>query len=199
MSERNLYGSDGQFVGSIDDDDRIYDNRHSFMGRIENGIIYDNCNRPQGHITDGGMVLDNHRQEIGQEYGTGFSSSGPRREMGFARADILSEGHGSDYGAFHLLDRNQRHRYDTYPYDEDDGETDDDDDYGDNDYDNDRDDDIYVPPSRPKRRAGRGKNDEAISHDDPEASCLGCGCIVLFVIGILIVLRLYSGVPFSQW
>ena len=197
MSERNLYGSDGQFVGSIDDDDRIYDNRHSFMGRIENGIIYDNCNRPQGHITDSGMVLDNHRQEIGQEYGTGFSSSSPRREMGFARADILSEGHGSDYGAFHLLDRNQRHRYDTYPYDEDDGEADDDDDYGDND--DDRDDDIYVPPSRSKRRAGRGKNDETISHDDPEASCLGCGCIVLFVIGILIVLRLYSGVPFSQW
>ena len=188
MSERHLYGSDGQHIGSIDDDDRIYDDRHSFMGRIENGTIYDNCNIPQGHITDSGMVRDNSFQEVGQEYGTGFSSSGPRREMGLVRADILSDGHGSDYGAFHLLDRNQRHRYDPYPYDEDDGDSDDDDDYGDDD----SDDDIYVPPSRSKRRAGRGKNDEAISHDDPEASCVGCGCVALFVIGILVLLRLSS-------
>ena len=195
MSERHLYGSDGRHVGSIDDDDRIYDDRHSFIGRIENETIYDNCNIPQGRITDSGMVLDNHRQEVGQEYGTGFCSPGPRREMGRVRADILSDGHGSDYGAFHLLDRNQRHRYDTYPYDEDDGESDDNDDYGDDD----SDDDVYVPSSRSKRRSGRGKNGEAISHDDPEASCAGCGCLVLFVIGILIVLRLYSGVPFSQW
>ena len=50
MSERHLYGSDGQHVGSIDDDNRIYDDRHSFMGRIENGTIYDNCNIPQGRI-----------------------------------------------------------------------------------------------------------------------------------------------------
>ena len=189
MSERHLYGSDGQHVGSIDDDNRIYDDRHSFMGRIENGTIYDNCNIPQGRITDGGMVLDNHRQEVGQEYGTGFCSPGPRQEMGLVRADILSEGHGSDYGAFHLLDRNQRHRYDPYPYDDDDGTNEDDDCSDGDDYDH----DTYVPPSRPKRRAGRGKKDESMSFEDnPEASCLGCGCLVLFVIGIFIALRMCS-------
>ena len=117
------------------------------------------------------MLRDNSFHEVGQEYGTGFCSPSPRREMGRVRADILSDGHGSDYGAFHLL-----------------GESDDDDDYGDDD----SDDDIYVPPSWSKRRAGRGKNDEAISHDNPEASCVGCGCVVLFVIGILTLLRLCS-------
>lgn len=192
MSERNLYGNDGQFVGSVDDDGRIYDARHSFMGRIENGTIYDNCNIPQGHITDRGMVLDNRRREVGQEYGTGFSSPGPRREMGSVRADILSDGHGSDYGAFHLLDRNQRHRYDPYPYDDDDGESDDEDDYEDDDYGDDRDEDVYVPQARARHRAGRGKKYESLSDDNPEASCLGCGCLVLFVIGIFLVLRMYS-------
>ena len=190
MSERHLYGSDGRHVGSIDDDDRIYDDRHSFIGRIENGTIYDNCNIPQGRITDSGMVLDNHRQEIGQEYGTGFCSPGPRREMGLVRADILSDGRGRDYGAFHLLDRNQRHRYDTYPYDEDDGESDDDGDCSGGDYcDDDKDDDVYVPTHRSGCSAGRGDMGES---NDPEASCAGCGCVVLFVIGILIVLRMCS-------
>ena len=188
MSERHLYGSDNQYKGSIDDDGRIYDRDHSLMGRIENGTVYDNCNIPRGRIEESGMLRDNSFHEVGQEYGTGFYSPGPRQEMGCVRADILSDGRGRDYGAFHLLDRNQRHRYDPYPYDEDDGESGDDDDYGDDD----SDDDIYVPPSRSKRRAGRGKNDEAISHDDPEASCAGCGCLVLFVIGILVLLRLSS-------
>ena len=75
----------------------------------------------------------------------------------------------------------------------------DDDDYGDDDYGDDRDEDIYVPLPRIKRGTGRVKKGKSPSYDDSEASCLGCGCLVLFVIGIFIVLRLYSGVPFSQW
>jgi hypothetical protein len=182
MSERYLYGGDNQFKGSIDDDGRIYDRNHWIMGHVENGTIYDNYNIPQGRITDGGMVLDTSCREIGQEYGTGFCAPAPRREMGYVRADILSEGHGSDYGAFHLLDRNQRHGYDPCPDDDDADGTDED-----------RDDDIYVPTPRAERRAGRGNMDESFSpENNPGASCVGCGCAVLFVIGILTVLRMCS-------
>ena len=191
MSERHLYGSDGQHVGSIDDDNRIYDDRHLFMGRIENGTIYDSCNVPQGHITDSGMVLDNHRQEIGQEYGTGFSSPGPRREMGIVRADILSEGHGSDYGAFHLLDRNQRHRYDTYPYDDNDNDETDEEEVGDDWAD---DSSSGAIPSYK-----RGENRQWNSHSDMEKNIDGCfdalgGCIgVIFVLVMLYQLIKYFG------
>ena len=206
MAERNLFGSHGEFVGSVDDDGRIYNDRHLFMGRVENGTIYDNCNIPQGRITESGMVLDNHYQEVGQEYGTGFCSPGPRREMGRVRADILSEGRGRDYGAFHLLDRNDRHRYDPYPYDEDGGEIGDDDGYGDDDcdYDDDcgydNDETVYASSHRSRHRAGQGKKDELPSFgDDPVAGCAGCGCLVFFVIWLFIALQLYSGGPFSGW
>ena len=71
----------------------------------------------------------------------------------------------------------------------DDGTNEDDDCSDGDDYDN----DTYVPPSRPKRRAGRGKKDESTSFEDnPEANCLGCGCLVLFVTGIFIALRMCS-------
>lgn len=152
------------------------------MGRIENGTVYDNCNIPRGRIEENGMLRDNAFHEVGQEYGTGFSSPGPRREMGRVRADILSDGRGRDYGAFHLLDRDQRHGYGPCPDDDDaDGAGED------------RDDDIYVPTPRSERRAGRGNMDESFSLDNnPGASCVGCGCVVLFVIGILTLLRLCS-------
>ena len=190
MSERHLYGSDNQYKGSIDDDGYIYDRNHSLMGRIENGTVYDNCNIPRGRIEESGMLRDNSFHEVGQEYGTGFCSPSPRREMGRVRADILSDGHGSDYGAFHLLDRDQRHGYDPYPDDNGDDGTDEDDDCSDGDYcDDDRDDDVYVPTHRSGRSAGRGNMGES---NDPEASCAGCGCVVLFVIGILTVLRMCS-------
>lgn len=189
MSERHLYGSDNQYKGSIDDDGRIYDRNHSLMGRIENGTVYDNCNIPRGRIEENGMLRDNAFHEVGQEYGTGFSSPGPRREMGRVRADILSDGRGRDYGAFHLLDR----RYDTDPYDEDDGGSDDDDDCSGGDYcDDDRDDDVYVPTHRSGRSAGRGNMGNMGESNDPEASCAGCGCLALFAIGILTLLRLCS-------
>ena len=76
---------------------------------------------------------------------------------------------------------------------EEEDEEDDDEDYEDDDCDDDRDEAIYVPAPRPKCRAERGKKDESMSlADNPEESCLGCGCLVLFIIGIFIVLQLYS-------
>ena len=100
MAEKNFYGSSGQFKGSMDDDGRIYDERHRFMGYVKGGRIYDNCNIPHGRITGSGMVVDNRMHEVGQEFGTGFCSpaSGPRRQMGLTRADVLSDGRGRDYG-----------------------------------------------------------------------------------------------------
>ena len=191
MSERNLCGEDGQFVGSIDDDDRIYDRNHSLMGRIENGTVYDNCNIPRGRIDENGMLRDNSFHEVGQEYGTGFYSSGTRREMGRVRADILSDGHGSDYGAFHLLDRDQRHRYDPYPYDDNDNDGTDgeeaEDDWADD----------STPEAVPSYK--RGRNRQWNSQSDLEKNIGGCfdalgGCIgVIFALVLLYQLIKYFG------
>lgn len=105
MSERQIYDGDFNHQGSIDDDGRIYDYKHSYIGRIEDGTVYDNCNIPHGKITDSGMVVDNESQEVGQEYGTGFASRGTRTNMGYVRGDDLSDSPGRGYGAFHLLNR----------------------------------------------------------------------------------------------
>lgn len=192
MAEKNFYGSNGQFKGSMDDDGRIYDERHGFIGYVKDGRIYDNCNIPHGRITDNGMVVDNYMQEVGQEYGTGFSSRGTRREMGRVRADILSEGHGSDYGAFHLLDRDQRHKYDSYPYDDDDdGEDDYDDDCESEDSFNDDYDDAFDSrPSRSRHRHSSDGGDGSESSD--EYNAVGCGCTILILIGIYIAFRMVS-------
>ena len=191
MSERHLYGSDNQYKGSIDDDGRIYDQNHSLMGRIENGTVYDNCNIPRGRIEENGMLRDNAFHEVGQEYGTGFSSPGPRREMGRVRADILSDGRGRDYGAFHLLDRDRRHRYDTSPYDDNDNdETDEEeaeDDWADD------------SPQEAIPSCKRGGNRQWDSQSDIEKNIGGCfdalgGCIgVIFVIVLFYQLIKYFG------
>jgi len=89
MTEKIFYGSNGRFKGSMDDDGHIYDERHRLMGYVKDGTVYDTCNIPHGRITDSGMVRDNSFHEVGQEYGTGFSSRGPRRELGRVRADTL--------------------------------------------------------------------------------------------------------------
>ena len=192
MAEKSFYGSNGQFKGSMDDDGRIYDERHGFIGYVKDGRIYDNCNIPHGRITDNGMVVDNYMQEVGQEYGTGFSSRGTRREMGRVRADILSDGHGSDYGAFHLLDRDQRHKYDSYPYDDDDdGEDDYDDDCESEESFNDDYDDSF--DSRPSRSRHRHSSDGGGgSESSDEYNAIGCGCTILILIGIYIAFRMVS-------
>ena len=42
MSERNLFRGMSDFEGSIDDDGRLYDENHQYVGRIEGDYIYDN-------------------------------------------------------------------------------------------------------------------------------------------------------------
>ena len=200
MSETGFYDGDYHFKGSMDADGRIYDERHGFMGYVKDGTVYDNCGIPQGRITDSGMVVDNCNSEVGQGYGTGFSSPGTRRNVGFASGDMTGSGNGSDYGAFHLLDRRQRHRYDPGQYDwvaDPDGRKDDDsgggyDDDGDDeeDYGRSNDDDYGGFSSRRPARRRAGRNGASVgsggemSADDVEAGCCGCGCIV----GIVIVL-----------
>ena len=207
MSERHLYGSDNQFAGSIDDDGRIYDSTHVLKGYVRDGTIYDICNIPLGRITDNGMVIDNAWQEVGIESGTAFFSSGTRETLGSERAGILSEGRGRDYGAYHLLDRNNRNKYDPYPYDDDSDDGDDGYDYGDDDSEADEDygcydDDsgMFEPQPTPSHRhhtSHGGNGGMPISNE--AGGCIGCGCFVFFIIGLFLLLRIYSGVPFSEW
>jgi len=210
MRERNLYRGTSDFQGSIDENGRIYDERHRFVGRIEGNVVYDYCNIKQGTIDENGKLWDVNHTYVGQERGNNFI--GPSyQSIGMTRGDSAGEGNGSEYGALMMLKKRNEYYSGSTPdsnydfgndYSSNDDEEDDDgdeDDYGDDDYGDDRNEDIYVPPPRARRSAGRGPKGKSLTHDDPEASCFGCGCLVLFVIGIFIVLRLYSGVPFSQW
>lgn len=207
MRERNLYRGTSDFQGSIDEDGCIYDERHRLVGRIEGNVVYDYCNIKQGTIDENGKLWDVNHTYVGQARGSNFI--GPSyQSIGMTRGDSTGEGDGSEYGALMMLKKRNEYYSGNMPdsnYDfgndyssggSDDEEDDDDADCEDDD----RDEAIYVPAPRPKCRAERGKKDESMSlADNPEASCLGCGCLVLFIIGIFIVLRLYSGVPFSEW
>lgn len=210
MRERNLYRGTSDFQGSIDEDGRIYDERHRLVGRIEGNVVYDYCNIKQGTIDENGKLWDVNHTYVGQARGSNFI--GPSyQSIGMTRGDSTGEGDGSEYGALMMLKKRNEYYSGNMPdsnhdFGNDyssggsDDEEDDDEDYEDDDCDDDRDEAIYVPAPRPKCRAERGKKDESMSlADNPEASCLGCGCLVLFIIGIFIVLRLYSGVPFSEW
>ena len=203
MRERNLYRGTSDFQGSIDEDGRIYDERHRLVGRIEGNVVYDSCNIKQGTIDENGKLWDVNHTYVGQACGSNFI--GPSyQSIGMTRGDSTGEGDGSEYGALMMLKK--RNEYysgnmpdSNYDFGNDyssggrDDEEDDDEDYEDDDCHDDRDEAIYVPAPRPKCRAERGKKDESMSlADNPEESCLGCGCLVLFIIGIFIVLQVYS-------
>lgn len=203
MRERNLYRGTSDFQGSIDEDGRIYDERYRLVGRIEGNVVYDYCNIKQGTIDENGKLWDVNHTYVGQARGSNFI--GPSyQSIGMTRGDSTGEGDGSEYGALMMLKKRNEYysgnmpdsNYDfgnDYSSGGSDDEEDDDEDYEDDDCDDDRDEAIYVPAPRPKCRAERGKKDESMSlAENPEASCLGCGCLVLFIIGIFIVLRLYS-------
>lgn len=181
MSERHLYDSDSQFKGSIDDDGRIYDATHRYIGRIENGTVYDYRDIPQGTVRENEMVMDNFRHEVGQSFGTGFSgpTSVSREEMGCVRSDIASQGHGSDYGAFLLADR-ARGPLGTCDEDMDDGAMDDE-------------DDDYSSGSDPwEPHAPRRSNIEYDSAS-PDGQVSGCvnaiGCLGFVVLVIVLLIR----------
>ena len=203
MRERNLYRGTSDFQGSIDEDGRIYDERHRLVGRIEGNAVYDSCNIKQGTIDENGKLWDANHTYVGQARGSNFI--GPSyQSIGMTRGDSTGEGDGSEYGALMMLKKRNEYYSGNMPdsnYDfgndyssggRDDKE-DDDEDYEDDDCHDDRDEAIYVPAPRPKCRAERGKKDESMSlADNPEESCLGCGCLVLFIIGLFIVLQVYS-------
>ena len=189
MAERHFYNDKFKFEGSMDDDGRIYDSRHRFIGRVEGDTIYDNCNLPRGHINADGQVTDLNNIPTGREFGANFV--GWRGHgSGMGRNDVLGTGLGNDYGIFsRVKDANRQYGMD------DDDDDDDDDDYEGEDYDegyDEIDDDTYDTPSRSRHHARRRGEDESMSNDDPEASCVGCGCVALIVAGILIALYLYS-------
>lgn len=184
MAERHFYNDKFEFEGSMDDDGHIYDSRHHFIGRVEGDTIYDNCNLPRGHINADGQVTDLCNIPTGKEFGANFVGWGGHGS-GLVRNDVLGTGHGNDYGIFsQVKDANCQ-----YGMDDDD---DDDDDESD-DYEGGNADDIWVSPSRSRRNAGRRDEEYgSMLHDDPEASCVGCGCGALIVAGVLIALYLYS-------
>ena len=85
MAERHIYGSDHKYKGSMDDDGRIYDAHHRFIGRVKNGTIYDDCNIPRGHINSDGRVTDMCNIPTGREFGANFEGWGGHG--GYSRND----------------------------------------------------------------------------------------------------------------
>ncbi len=175
MAERYIYGSDHKYKGSMDDDGRIYDAHHRFIGRVKNGTIYDDCNIPRGHINSDGRVTDMCNIPTGREFGANFEGWG-RHGSGYVRNDVLGTGHGNDYGTFQQLDR---HRHDSYSYD-DDEDYDGEEDYGDEDEGSDWGDDRFTPEPPPRRR--RRRNDSGNAQSDIEEGIGGCvdgigGCV----------------------
>ena len=102
MRERNLYRGTSDFQGSIDEDGRIYDERHRLVGRIEGNVVYDSCNIKQGTIDENGKLWDVNHTYVGQARGSNFI--GPSyQSIGMTRGDSTGEGDGSEYGALMML------------------------------------------------------------------------------------------------
>ena len=183
MAERHIYGNDHKYKGSMDDDGRIYDAHHRFIGRVKNGTIYDDCNIPRGHINSDGRVTDMCNIPTGREFGANFEGWGGHGS-GYVRNDVLGTGHGNDYGAFQQLDR---HRHGSYSYDDDEA-YDGDEGYGDEDDGSDW-DDSFTPEPPPRRR--RRRNDSGNSQSDIEEGIGGCvdgigGCVVV-IFGLILL------------
>ena len=181
MSERDFYNNQFQFEGSMDDNGNLYDERHTRIGQVRDGTIYDNINIPRGYIGDNGQVQDLCHIPIGMEHGSFFQGwSG--HQHGHVRTTVSGEAHGNDYGSFSLVkDR------DSFGSSTDDGS----DDYcDDGDMDDDSDDDGWDDSdSRPRRpsyhRGGKGRD---IDDDDVMGCCCkGCGCIVVILLALYLI------------
>ena len=103
MNERHLYrGCLNNFEGSIDEDGKLYDERHRLVGRIEGNDVYDYCNIKQGTIDESGKLWDCNRNYVGEAHGNNFI--GPNyRSTGMVRGDSFGEGNGCEYGALMML------------------------------------------------------------------------------------------------
>ncbi len=206
MNERHLYRGLNNFEGSIDEEGKLYDERHRLVGRIEGDVVYDNCNIKQGRIDESGKLWDVNHTYVGEAHGNNFI--GPSyQSTGIVRGDSFNDGNGCEYGALMMLkERSGRYSggktYNNYNFPNNDDEEDDEDEYEDDEEESGDYDDSGIsfdapPPSR--RRSGRNAGDAQSSGDDSVPGCFGCLFVVLFVIGIFLVLRMYSGVPFSEW
>lgn len=206
MNERHLYRGLNKFEGSIDEEGNLYDERHWYIGRIEGDAVYDNCNIKQGRIDESGKLWDINHTYVGEAHGNNFI--GPTyQSTGMVRGDSFNAGNGCEYGALMMLkERSGRYSggktYNDYNFPNNDDEEDDEDEYEDDEEESGDYDDSGIsfdapPPSR--RRSGRNADDVRSSGDDSVPGCFGCLFVVLFVIGIFLVLRMYSGVPFSEW
>ena len=102
MNERHIYCGLNKFEGSIDEEGKLYDERHRFVGRIEGNDVYDCCNIMQGSIEEGGKLWDCNRNYVGEAHGNNFI--GPNyRSTGMVRGDSFGEGNGCEYGALMML------------------------------------------------------------------------------------------------
>ena len=184
MSERDFYNNQFQFEGSMDEDGNIYDERHTRIGQVRDGTIYDNINIPRGYVGDDGQVQDLCHIPIGKEHGSFFQGWSGHRH-GHVRTDVSGAAHGNDYGSFSLVKDRDRTDYDSDDYGDDDG------DGYDDDYDGAMDDGRRNFDSRPRRSSyRRGRESHDIDDEDVVGCCKGCGCIVaiLFVLYLIIVL-----------
>ena len=91
MNERNLYRGLNNFEGSIDEEGKLYDERHRLVGRIEGNDVYDYCNIKQGTIDENGKLWDCNRNYVGEAHGNNFI--GPTyQSTGMVRGDSFGEG-----------------------------------------------------------------------------------------------------------
>ena len=63
MAERHIYGSDNKYRGNMDDDGRIYDANHRFIGRVKFapnsrpvGMLHMSVTRPPESTCPRGML-----------------------------------------------------------------------------------------------------------------------------------------------
>ena len=199
MRERHLYRGLSDFQGSIDEDGRLYDERHNFIGRIDGDDVYDYCNIRQGTIGDDGKLWDCDRNFVGEEHGDNFFSPS-YRSTGLVRGDSFGEGRGSEYGALMMLKkRNRQYSGETldgdYEFGNDYDGNDDDGDGYDDDYDSNMDDgsdDDSWGKSRHRtssgRRTKRRQNNNSVGDD--EGCSTAIGCLVFIIIGLFLLVVL---------
>lgn len=72
MNERHLYRGLNNFEGSIDEEGKLYDERHRLVWRIEGNDVYDYCNIKQGTIDESGKLWDCNRNYVGEAHGNNF-------------------------------------------------------------------------------------------------------------------------------
>lgn len=181
MAERHIYGSNHKYKGSMDDDGRIYDAHHRFIGRVKNGTIYDDCNIPRGYIDSDGRVTDLCNIPTGKEFGENFMGW-DGHGSGYVRNEVLGTGHGNDYGVFEQLDRSRRQKPDSYSYDNDS--------YGDNDEEDSEygeygADDLDDTPDQPYHRKAMQNEGGHNRGTDDVAGCFAYLVIILFIGGLI--------------